>query len=145
MKLAAVVALSGVTIIGVTAMPDNAQCTLVPGIGAGCFTVNATKRAQLDPKTEKDYLEKGIRFFFGDDDTLAAIVSEKTCKTDKGISVGDSEDRVKELYGKPKIIQTPLSKGSVTVGTVGEKTLAYSGVHFIIAKGKVLAIVILPK
>jgi len=126
------------------------HCVLVAGVGCGNLVVHKTKRSDFlpDAATEKRFASEGLTFTFDANDTLDGIVAvgNKGYKTDKGVSPGDKEERVLQAYGKPeKSGKMVLNKGeNEPIGTVGDRTLMYPGVLFVISKGRVWAIEIAP-
>lgn len=130
--------------------PAGTHCVLVAGVGCGNLVVHKTKRSDFlrDAATEKRFASEGLTFTFDANDTLDGIVAvgNRGYKTDKGVSPGDKEERVLQAYGKPeKSGKMVLNKGkNEPIGTVGDRTLMYPGVLFVISKGKVWAIEIAP-
>jgi len=126
------------------------HCVLVAGVGCGSLVLGKTKRSDFlpDAVTEKRFANEGLTFTFDTNDTLEGIVAvgNKGYKTDKGVSPGDKEERVLQAYGKPeKSGKMVLNKGqNEPIGVVGDRTLMYPGVLFVIAKGRVWAIEIVP-
>jgi hypothetical protein len=128
----------------------DARCVLVAGVGCGNLFLNKTKRSDFlpDAATEKRFASEGLTFTFDANDTLDGIVAvgNEGYKTDKGVSPGDKEERVLQAYGKPeKSGKMVLNKGeNEPIGTVGDRTLMYPGVLFVISKDRVWAIEIVP-
>ena len=126
------------------------HCVLVAGVGCGNLVLQKTKRSDFlpDAATEKRFANEGLTFTFDANDTLDGIVavSNKGYKTDRGVSPGDKEERVLQAYGKPqKSGKMALNKGeNEPIGVVGDRTLTYRGVLFVIARGRVWAIEIVP-
>jgi hypothetical protein len=126
------------------------HCVLVAGVGCENLVVHKTKRSDFlpDAAAERRFANKGLTFSFDASDTLDGIVAvgNKGYKTDKGVSPGDKEKRVLQAYGKPeKSGKMVLNKGTnEPIGAVGDRALMYPGVLFVIAKGKVWAIEIVP-
>jgi hypothetical protein len=144
--------LLGACLLGVTnllAMP-NTHCKLVPGVGCGDLVINKSARTQViaDKGSEKRYADEGMTFSFGANDILESIsVTGKQYATDKGISPGDKEERVLQVYGKPtKSGKMVLYKGEdEPIGSVGDRSLEYPGILFVIAHGRVWAIIVSAK
>jgi hypothetical protein len=126
------------------------HCVLVAGVGCGNLLLHKTKRSDFlpDAATEKRFANEGLTFTFDANDTLDGIVAvrNKGYRTDKGVSPGDKENRVRQVYGKPeKSGRMVLNKGeNEPIGFIGDLTLIYPGVLFVISKGKVWAIEITP-
>jgi hypothetical protein len=121
---------------------------LSPGVGCGAFLIGKSRRANVisQARDENYYAKKGLSFSFGSNDLLDTLVAtSRTFTSDKGIRPGDPEEEVEKRYGKGTVGQYELHKGTTAIGAIGEKTLAYPGIQFVIAKGKVWAIVIVPK
>jgi len=124
--------------------PDE-NCQLVAGVGCGHFLINKTSKKELfsDTTTEAKYASEGITFSFNSDDVLNTIVvTSSKYRTTKNISAGASEHQVIKAYGKPEVGTGVLRKGTVPIGTVGDKVLAYPGIQFVMSRGKVWAVVI---
>jgi hypothetical protein len=95
---------------------------------------------------EQYYARKGLWFSRGSDDRLESIVTDSdTFRTDKGIRPGDTEELVEKRYGGATVEHYKLQKGSDVVGTVGEYTLVYPGIRFIMVQRKVQLIEVGPK
>jgi hypothetical protein len=104
----------------------NAHCKLVPGVGCGTLVINKSARTQVipDKDSEKRYANEGMTFSFGANDILESIaVTGKQYSTDKGISPGDKEERVLQVYGKPtKSGKLVLCKGEdQPKGSLGDR------------------------
>jgi hypothetical protein len=129
--------------------PPEDGCELKPGIGCGAFKIGKTKRAAVfNPSRDQQYYSKrGLDFSFDSNGALDTIVATSTMfVSDKGIRPGDPEGNVELRYGKPTVGRYELQKGSPSPAvTIGEKTLVYPGIQFVIAERKVWAIVIVPK
>lgn len=122
-------------------------CTLVAGVGCGNLVLNKTRRSDFlgNTEMEKQYARDGLTFSFRSDETLDTIVaSGKDFTTDRGVHPGDEENQVQRAYGTAMVAHGKLRKGDVEIGTLGDKILCYSGVRFVIVKGKVWAIEIVP-
>jgi len=72
------------------------------------------------------------------------IVTNKGCQTSIGVRVGDFDRTVVEIYGKGKKVSYHMTKGSTTTWKLGDFSLEYPGVSFVISKDKVEAIIIKP-
>jgi hypothetical protein len=129
-------------------MPKG-PCKLVPGVGCGDLIINKSSRGQVlaDKEAEKRYADEGMTFSFGANEILDSIVvTSKQFATDKGVSPGDREERVRQVYGDPKIGKLVLFKGGPEpVGTLGDRVLDYPGVQFVISHGSVWAVAIKAK
>lgn len=125
------------------------QCTIVAGQGCGDLKVEKSKRSDVfrNDGDEKRYHDAGFDMSFGRDDILDTIVVDnRRYQTDLGLSVGDDEEKVRRIYGAPqKIRRLTLSKGGEPIGFVGDRTLVYPGIWFVISKDKVWAIMVLAK
>lgn len=119
---------------------------MVAGVGCGQLVLGKTRRSDIvpDSETEKRFANEGVTFTFNAKDTLDGIVEvgNKQYKTDRGISTGDKEARVLQAYGKPtKAGKMVLYKGeNEPIGAVGDRSLIYPGILFIIDHGRVWAI-----
>jgi hypothetical protein len=126
------------------------HCTIVAGQGCGELKVGKSKRSDVlrNDGDEKRYQDDGLDLNFGKDGVLdTLIVDTSACRTNLGLAVGDDEEKVKRVYGVPqKIERSTLSKGeNEPIGFVGDRTLEYPGIGFIIVKNKVWAILVIPK
>jgi hypothetical protein len=142
-----VVVILAINAWGQSAAPGS-PCVLVAGSGCGNLVIEKTRRIDVfvDAQTEKWFASQGLAFSFRAGDVLDTIVAtSKDFKTNLGVSPGDTETRVRQLYGKPIVAKGTLRKGEADVGTLGDRVLAYPGVRFVISKGKVWAIVIVPR
>ncbi|MGA2745918.1 MAG: hypothetical protein ABSE44_14575 [Candidatus Sulfotelmatobacter sp.] len=126
------------------------RCTIVAGLGCGELKVGKSKRSDVFPNDgdEKRYHDDGLDLDFGKDDVLGTLViGNSAYRTNLGLAVGDDEEKVKRVYGVPrKVERFTLSKGeNEPIGFVGDRTLEYPGIGFIIVKNKVWVILVVPK
>jgi hypothetical protein len=123
------------------------HCVLVAGVGCGNLVVHKTKRSDFlgDAQMEKQFASEGLNFSFGPDEVLDTIVATgRVFKTNLGIHPGDGEKRVQRVYGTATVLKGTLRKGDVEIGTLGDRVLCYTGIRFVIVKGRVWAIEIVP-
>lgn len=129
----------------------GASCVLVAGVGCGNLVLEKTRRSDFlpEPGAATGFANEGVTFTFDANDILDSIVvvGNKRYKTDKGVSPGDKEERVLQAYGKPtKSGKMVLYKGEhEPIGVVGDQSLMYPGILFIIRHGSVWAISIKTK
>lgn len=139
----------GACLLGGSILLAMPHCKLVPGVGCGDLVINKSVRAQVlvNNDAEKRYADEGMTFSFGATGILESIVvTGKLYTTDKGISAGDKEERVRQIYGEPKVAKLVMSKGGPElVGAIGDRVLEYPGIQFVIANGNVWAIVVKAK
>ena len=126
------------------------RCTIVAGQGCGELKVGKSKRSDIfrNDGDEKRYHDDGLDLNFREDDVLGTLVINNAAyRTDLGLAVGDDEKKVKRVYGIPqKVERSTLSKGeNEPIGFVGDRTLEYPGIGFIIVKDKVWVILVMPK
>jgi hypothetical protein len=126
------------------------RCTIVAGQGCGELKVGKSKRSDVfrNDSDDKRYHDDGLDLNFGKDDVLGTLViGNSAYRTNLGLAVGDDEEKVKRGYGVPlKVERFTLSKGEdEPIGFVGDRTLEYSGIGFIIVKNKVWAILVTAK
>ncbi len=121
---------------------------LRPGVGFGGYVLGKSKRSEIITQShdENYFAKKGLWFSFDSHGVLDTIVTTSAAfQTDKGVRPGDPEAQVEMHYGKGVAGNYQLQKGAEAVGAIGEKTLSYPGIQFVMAKGKVWAIVIVPE
>jgi hypothetical protein len=126
---------------------DHEGGLLRPGIGCGEFLIGRSRRADVitHARGEDYYAKKGLWFSFDGSDVLDTIVTTSSAfRSEKGLRPGDTEEQVEKCYGRGEVGRYELDKGDSLVGSIGEKTLVYPGIQFVIAQRKVWAIVIVP-
>jgi hypothetical protein len=128
----------------------NNPCVLVAGTGCGDWVLKKTHRSQMfaDQGAEARFAKEGVTFTFDAHDILDSIVAtNKKYQTDKFVAAGDNEERVRQIYGKPtKAGKIVLYKGEKEpIGSVGDNSLMYPGILFVIDHGNVWAISIIAK
>ena len=120
----------------------------MPGVRCGAFILGKTTEREVAaiPK------DKGLDLQFSKNGILDSVVlTSHGYGTDRGISVGATEDEVVRVYGKGKTGNIDLVKGTTTssspeaIGKVGDKVLFYPGIEFVFWKQKVWAIILMPK
>jgi hypothetical protein len=126
------------------------RCTIVAGQGCGQLKIGKSKQADTyrTEGDEKRYHDDGLDLNFSRDGILDnLVISSRLYQTDLGLSVGDDEEKVKRAYGVPKKVERmTLSKSeNEPIGFVGDRTLEYAGIGFIMVKNKVWAILVVPK
>jgi hypothetical protein len=126
------------------------RCAIVAGQGCGELKVGKSKRSDVfrNDGDEKRYHDDGLDLNFGKDDVLGTLViGNSAYRTKMGLAVGDDEEKVRRVYGVPqKVARFTLSKGeNEPIGFVGDRTLEYPGIEFIILKSRVWLILVVPK
>jgi hypothetical protein len=126
------------------------RCTIMAGRGCGELIIGKSKQSNVfrNEGDEKRYHDDGLDPNFGKDGVLSTLViSGRVHQTDLGLSVGDDDEKVRRVYGVPKKVERlTLAKGeSEPIGFVGDRTLVYSGIWFVIVQDKVWAIIVVPK
>ena len=126
------------------------RCAIVAGRGCGELKVGESQRSDVfrNDGDEKRYHDDGLDLNFGKDDVLGTLVIVNSAyRTNLGLAVGDDEEKVRRVYGVPqKVERFTLSKGeNEPIGFVGDRTLEYSGIGFIIVKNKVWAVLVFTK
>ncbi|MGA1988242.1 MAG: hypothetical protein ABSG72_18395, partial [Candidatus Sulfotelmatobacter sp.] len=125
------------------------RCTIVAGQGCGELRVGKSKQSDVfrSDGDEKRYHDDGLDLNFGKDGVLGTLViGNSAYRTNLGLAVGDDEEKVRRVYGIPqKVERFTLSKGeNEPIGFVGDRTLEYPGIGFIIVKKKVWLILVIP-
>lgn len=136
-----------VTIASAQAERPGTYCVLVAGVGCGNLVVHKTKRSDFlgDAQTDKRFASEGLDFSFGPDGVLDTIVATgKVFKTNLGIRPGDEEKQLQRVYGTARVAKGTLRKGDVEIGALGDRVWYYPGIRFVIVKGRVWAIEIVP-
>ncbi len=117
----------------------NAKDNLVsPGIGVATLFIG-----NLYPTDHKrrEYADKGV-FFSGSDEIINSIWIESSMyETKEGIKIGDSLERVLQVFGKKKSVELSWLKGGVKKANMSE-AIAYEGITFTINNNYVSSIII---
>jgi hypothetical protein len=126
------------------------RCTIVAGQGCGELKVGKSKRSDVfrNDGDEKRYHDDRLDLSFGKDDVLGMLaIGNSAYRTNLGLAVGDDEEKVRRVYGVPqKVGRFTISKGeNEPIGFVGDRTLEYPGIGFVIIKNKVWMILVVPK
>lgn len=126
--------------IFLTSCAGNAKADMIiPGSSVGKYVLNETTRESVGED------EEGVFLTFNEGKELTGIfVTSTKYKTDKGLAVGDSSDKVLEIYGDSDVQSMDIEKSGTVIGSMGD-SLSYPGIKFVINDGVISGIVVLPK
>jgi hypothetical protein len=117
--------------------PSVRSCVLAEGSGADFGRIGITTRDKAGPTP------RGVTLEYEGAMLVRLFVTNDTCKTSKGIKVGDSQDEVQRSYGNGKRTTVKLMKGATSsVGKLGDVVLVYPGVAFVMSNGRVAGVFI---
>ncbi|MCW5964069.1 MAG: hypothetical protein KIT83_08525 [Bryobacterales bacterium] len=116
---------------------------LKPGVGVGDLRLGERLgHGELNTEeTKNKYANDGVWYSFNEAGVLSEIViTSSEYVTDRSIRVGSTTDEVRSAYGPGIETQTTLSQGGSMIGRVGDFTLKYPGIIFLLSREHVAAI-----
>lgn len=111
---------------------------IIPGIGVGNLLIDH----QIPQEPIRQQFETESVFVSGSEGKIKSIfITNPTYKTKEGLKVGDSIQKVFEIFGDGKGVVYPLLKGNIQVGNIGD-SISYSGIIFIFKDSYVTGILV---
>jgi hypothetical protein len=109
---------------------------IVPGKRVGSIVLGRTRLVDVsgpDGHVLGLFARQGMSFGVDSHSTVNDIdISKRTYTTKEGLGVGDTEDRIRQVYGAPDVSQIPLMAGSVQKATFAKRALHYHGIRWLI-------------
>jgi hypothetical protein len=134
-----------VTFLLLGCRPPN-DTLIIPGKRVGNVDLRHTRFQEVsdgEGRVLKKYIDQGIYFGADGYSKISDIeVINKTYRTKEGLGVGDTEEKVKSVYGTPEVTDIPLMAGSVHKGTLANRALHYPGVKWVIDGNGTVSMVI---
>lgn len=112
---------------------------ILPGVGLMGIQLGGPLPSE---SIREEYLSRGIFISSSEGTIVSIVVVNQNLRTDKGIRVGDSLEKVVSEYGEGRIGKMSLKKGDKTVGDSG-LTVSYDNIVFSINDNQVSAIILM--
>lgn len=120
---------------------------IIPGRRVGDVDMrhkNFEEVSDREGRVLKKYQQLGLSIDSDGHSQISDIeVFGENYKTKEGLGIGDTEERVKLVYGTPEVLEVPLMAGNVRKGILAKRALHYPGIMWLIDdKGKVYAVIV---